>query len=200
MILLINSCKADRENGKQDVNLCWIREWEGVPYRFVLGRGNDNPRRDELIVDVPDAYQNMPDKHQAACAWALQNDSGYAVLTCTDTYVHVGRLLSSVGSSKDYTGHKIPNERYASGGAGFVLSPAAQRLVVAAKLGGTGFGDKWVGEAVVDGGLSLHHDPRFCPTWSAVREDAITVHMSKTTGNFDPQWMLDLHKKIGHLP
>lgn len=193
MIILINSCHRDRADGRQAVNKeTWLSKWK-VPYKFVIG-GGEAACGDELIVDTEDGYQYMPDKHKAGFQWALDHGHDYAVQTCTDTYVHVPRLFLSNYGAHDYIGYAC-EEGHASGGAGFCLNRRAMQAIVKAPIGGTGYGDLWVGQQLAKAGIKLHQDHRYWPHSDQTPPISfITAHLSRGTGNFDPQWMRDLHR------
>lgn len=194
VIILINSCHGDRKNGRQKVNNeTWLSKWP-CDHRFVIG-GGPQENEDELIVDVDDDYEHMPDKHKAAIQWALKTCHENVMLTCTDTYVHYDNLIDSEFWKHQYVGYE--HDRYASGGAGFVFGRRAMEVLAQAPLGGTGYGDQWVGRSLEKAGIKLHHDPRFWPHGGKEPpKDFITAHLSTCTGNFDPQWMRDLHKRV----
>ncbi len=201
VVVLINSCLNDRLNGRQQVcRDTWVPNRAGlVTYRFVLGRGNICTEDDEVVVDAGDEYKDMPEKHQKGYRWALSNGYDYVFQACTDTYVAQPHHLLERFEGYDYAGFKVEHDHYASGGCGFWLGPTALQLLSLALPIGTIYGDQWVGNVLASLGCPLHHDPNFWPdkpfpgVWD---KPYIGVHLSRGTGNFNPDWMRECHKSF----
>jgi hypothetical protein len=167
--------------------------------RFVLGHGNEDARPDEIIVDAGDSYADMPAKHRAGYRWALMRGYDYVFQACTDTYVAQPFHLLEHFGNYDYAGYKVEHDHYASGGCGFWLNRHALGVLTMSGPIGTIYGDQWVGGMLQAAGISLHHDPNFWPdkpfpgVWD---KPYIGVHLSRGTGNFDPEWMRECHKSF----
>ena len=218
-IILIGSCKAWRTDGTNDaVRDTWVKQWGHlVEYRFVLGRGCENPRSDELILDVDDSYEAYPAKVQAACRWATANGYAHRFICGADTYVIVPRLLGSGFREHDYVGcfiqddHRLCNTRnilFAQGGAGYWLSPRASAVVETATIPDwVKFADDvFVGNALYEAGVPFQHDPGYFPR--CLPESAIplmdwsgfqwkTFHLSKWRGEpkYSTEWMHETHRQ-----
>jgi hypothetical protein len=199
VIVLINSCLDDRLNDRQQVcRDTWAKHGR-VNYRFVLGRCNCSPADDEIVVDAGDRYEDMPDKHRRGYRWALAHGYDYVFQVCTDTYVAQPHHLLERFGGYEYAGYKVEHDYYASGGCGFWLGPNALELLSGSVPTSTIYGDQWVGEILSTCMIPLHHDPNFWPdkpfpgVWD---KPYIGVHLSRGTGNFDPEWMRECHKSF----
>lgn len=182
-IILIASCEAYRHNGFDDAaRETWLAAWPIVDYRFVYGRTAENPRSDEIILDVADDINSFPSKTQAACKWATQNGYGHSFHCCSDTYVNVPNLLASNFGRYNYVGYVIGTEerllhprwsegrtfktppptrnvQAAQGGAGYWLSPYARSVVEATEVPDwTKFAeDVFVGDALWNAEVPITH-------------------------------------------
>lgn len=196
--VFIQSCAADRANGRQFAGLdTWGAEWGLlVERRIILGQGNTSPIGSEIILDAPDGYGFLPWKVKAACCYALEEGYDFVFYSDTDTYVHVPRLLKVEYSRNPYIGFRCTNETYASGGAGFWLGREALACLAAAD-GGTGYSDMWVGHTLGKENITLLHDDRYHPVEpSPIPGDFISAHLGRSTNGFQPEWMHAFHKKV----
>jgi hypothetical protein len=121
---------------------------------------------------------------------------------CVDTWINVPRLLMSGFSFYDYTGYRC-DEGHGSGGMGYWLSEKAINVLLAQETHRGVSEDLWVGTVLGRAGISLHEDRRYSSPANPNRpDDEITLHLSRGTDNYDPQWMRDYHKKFletGHV-
>jgi len=224
-LILIASCKAWRTNGINDAaRKTWIAAWgDRISYKFVLGRGCENPLEDELVLDVDDSYDGLTHKVQASRKWANDNGFEYTFHCGADTYVIVPRLLSCDYEQHDYSGFLIHDEhrlyaprniQFAQGGGGYWLSANAGLWVAAAEI------PSWIGKAedvfvanaLAEVGCKPVHDVGY---WSwgyraasdpdsleggkfIGLESAITVHLSRwwSKPTYNPWWMLDTHNRL----
>ena len=224
-LILIASCKAWRTNGINDAaRKTWIAAWgDRISYKFVLGRGCENPLEDELVLDVDDSYDGLTHKVQASRKWANDNGFEYTFHCGADTYVIVPRLLSCDYEQHDYSGFLIHDEhrlyaprniQYAQGGGGYWLSANAGLWVAAAEI------PSWIGKAedvfvanaLAEVGCKPVHDVGY---WSwgyraasdpdsleggkfIGLESAITVHLSRwwSKPTYKQEWMLDTHNRL----
>lgn len=79
-----------------------------VDLRFFYGKPPDKTVRlkpDEISLDVPDDYHNLPFKMQAIYKWALQHGYEYIVKADDDTFLYIDRLLRSGFESYDQMGY-----------------------------------------------------------------------------------------------
>ena len=197
LLILTTSCASDRTNGRLDVVYStWKNQWwHRVPHRFVFGRGNRSASFDELVFDADDSYTGMPFKQQLAYKWALNTGYQYVFQGMIDTYIAVPRLLRYDPGPHDYVGRACA-EGHASGGCGYLLSRHALEVLVDAAPHHT-YEDLWVGRQLANAGIKLHEDLRFCDRmpvpWGA---GAITCHLSRGTGVFNPEWMAECHSSF----
>ena len=214
-VILIMSCASYRAQFNDAQRETWIRTWSDVlpDCRFVLGHGCSNPKMDELIFDVDDGYMGVPYKSNAAHRWAREKGYGHVFHCFPDTYINIPRLLASGYEKHDYTGDvwnpwaPIP---YVQGGAGSWFSPLASSII-AATPPAMDFDDLWIGRSLRNKGILPVHDGRYLgfadiagnQQEQVKREheahsskDAITVHLSRGRGHYEPVWMHEFHKAI----
>jgi hypothetical protein len=199
-VILILSCAADRRNGRDlAARETWLRRWgEFIPCRFVYGVPSGSEADDEIAVEALDDYGDLWVKQRAAYRWAMKNDFSHVFICCNDTYVRVPQLLASGYARGDYIGRRCQNERYASGGAGYWLS---RRSMVTAVLGQPPstwplYPDLVDGRILESARIPLIDDHRYHGHMpDPLPDDFITVHLSRGTGVYDPQWMRDLHAR-----
>lgn len=112
----------------------WVGKWGSlVDVRFFLGRPIFPSTIDEISLDVPDGYKELPIKVRGMFRWIL--DNGYdRVFKCDDdTYVHIPRLLACGKDEFDYVGRLDNPSHYTfwmQGGAGYWLSRRAMEYLV----------------------------------------------------------------------
>lgn len=186
-LVLIVSCHTDRARGCHTA----VRETWGaqtrIPYRFLLGTSpwHDMPAQDEWAVDAGDDYWSMGRKQQYAYRRAVFDGYWPIFTVCVDTYIRVPRLLAHMPKGVEYLGCQVAGEQHASGGFGFWLNQHALEMLAHHTTLPQGYGDKVVGDALREYNITLTHDPAFAGD--------IAVHLSRGTGNYDPQWMRDFH-------
>lgn len=188
--LMIMSCARDQTNGVNDAcRRTFLREWPVLPHRFVIGA--PAVEDDELSVDVPDDYGALQLKQRAAYTWALTLDREvtHVFLSFTDTYIHIPRLVHSGYEKHDYMGLQCKHgSAWLSGGNGYFLSRRAMQVILAAPPREYEQGDEAEWTIVTGAGIRTIDDHRFGAS--------ITRHLSKNTGNYDPQWMYDTHTEF----
>lgn len=212
-VILIASCALHRRNGFQTaVRETWMARCP-IPCYFVLGVGSSEPEIDELVFKVDDSHSGTPYKLRAACRWAKDHGHDYSFHCCTDTYVIPSRLLASGFGHDDVVGHMIFNPKeYPQGGAGFWLGPEPSGILAEdSPLPEERWSDLWAGNALRRGGISdFRHDPRYWPcdaphfSWyprctgpkAAESADVIAVHLSRATGDYQAEWMRNLHRAL----
>ncbi len=197
-LIMIQSCAADRANGRQHASLdTWGAEWgHMVERRIILGDGNENPKGSELILKCPDSYATIPHKIRAAAKWAVDEGFGWVFYCDTDTYVHVPRLLRSEWDRAQYVGYQCDGQIHASGGAGHWLGPEALTALASATPN-EGYGDLWIGAVLAAKGIEITHDPRYCPCEpDPIPKNLITAHLGRTTNGFHPEWMHAFHTSV----
>ena len=212
-IVLITSCWGDEQKLCNElIRRTWTQN-RALPYRIVMGGEKRPPLEDEMLVNSPDDYKNLSYKRRESIRQALSD--GYTHLFCAyrDTYINVGRLLNSDYSRADYIGHVCRaswpkgwlSYAFCDGGAGFWLSAEAARIVASAPIesdaehsGASQYDDGWIGRTLTKAGILPIDDRRYSmgTSYGDNKEepvlrgnDKITCHLSKETGNYNPQWM-----------
>jgi hypothetical protein len=216
-VILIGSCARDRENGfNRAARETWLRTWsELVPYKFVLGRGCQEPLPDEIVLDVDDGYLGTPYKFRESHRWATEQGYDFTFHCDSDTYVIVPRLLSSGFQEHECIGYMISNpEMYPQGGAGYWLGPRGNAAVILdSPQPEEKWGDLWLGNALRRSGVhDLTHDTRYWPCdaphaltnplFTECRgipeesQSVISVHLGVDTGVYNPERMRALHAAV----
>jgi hypothetical protein len=140
-----------------------------VNYRFFYGHGAQrSPEKDEVFLDCPDDYPNLPHKMQAIYRWALAKGYDYIFKCDDDTFVYLDRLMASGFEEYDYCGYILEsdeawsNGRYISGGPGYWLSKKAMQILAEAVVDHWAE-DLWTGRVLTKSGIRPHRDPRYLP-------------------------------------
>src|SRR5271169_4506736 len=72
----------------------WVGKWKHlVDIRFFIGRPLVPSRADEVHLDVPDDYKQLPLKTRAMFQYTLDNGYDRLFKCDDDTHVHIPRLL-----------------------------------------------------------------------------------------------------------
>lgn len=208
LCVLIMSCAKHRYT-HQAVRETWLRRNPGIDYKFLVG--DYQQEEDELFCEGGDSYEEVTHKSRSAFRWAL-NEKYTHVLHCgRDTYVNLDRLLTCGFERRDYAGARTaggvsagfvplhPDNHgwfeYGSGGAGTWLSEHAMRLIVESPLFHAA-DDLLYGWILGTHGIPLFHTTRFQKNGELLySRNAITTHLSKGTGVYDPAWMYYCHAR-----
>src|SRR5678816_1245477 len=92
LLIAVISCQRDRESHEL-IRRTWAQtaialgQLSPVDVRFFVGRGCEPMFADEIPCDVPDDWDGLPAKTQAACMWAVHHDYDFMFKTDTDSYV-----------------------------------------------------------------------------------------------------------------
>lgn len=211
LLIAILSCNRDAHLHDVVRDTWLIRKPANVDHCFFMGHGSRKASPDELIVDAGDDYSEITQKSRAMFQWALNHNYDFVFHCGRDTYINVERLVNAGLEPYDYAGHRtIGGEQahlvelvptlgtgwfpYASGGAGSWLSRRAMQLIVNSKLYHQA-DDLLYGWILGSNGVQLYHDPRFMKHGDFLEENAITVHLSKGTGKYQPEQMYNAHWK-----
>lgn len=212
-LILVGSCKKNQDAGCLDaIRETWAKDSE-IPYRFFLGKDCIATHDDELVFNVIDGYFEQNPKHQAALKWALDHDYTHVFLCDDDTFVSPKRLLRSGWETAHYRGNMKDTPRpgeecgvehdYCHGGCGYWLDAESMRAVVAAEFDlerpDHRIDDQWFGLVLRDAGILPEHDYRYSMGTSYGKaeppvlptNDVISCHLSRTLGNYRPEWMRD---------
>lgn len=161
-IIAIKSCKRDLDLGCHEA----IRQTWGqisLPVRFFVGNGTyEYLQGDEIVVDAPDDYMNLPMKTKKICEW-FNGKAEHLYLADNDTFIRPEKFtvpwedyagcmnrLCDVGKTAHYRDHMgdYPNcHPWASGGIGYFLSKRAAQLV-AKSTPNVWAEDLWVGQVL----------------------------------------------------
>lgn len=136
----------------------------GADLKFFLGRGTAD-HQDEVILDVGDDYQSLPQKMQAMCQWARAHHYDFIFKSDDDSYVVPARLMASGFQQHDYTGRvRGPSGPFPApycSGFGYWLSAKAAAVIADCKLNGDQAEDRMVANTLLEVGIRPVHDPRF---------------------------------------
>ncbi len=214
-LIAVSSCERDAQNGNNAaMRQTWIREMpqvEGFEYRVFLGHGDRALLPDEVRLDVPDDYLSLPFKTRESSRWALDHGFDYVFRANTDTCINPHRLRASGFTRHHYFGcfpggyYPEPDGQghhaYASGGPGYFTDRKACEAIVAAypdlKICEKYWAeDLWVGDVLGFAGIHGQDDPQFWFKWCVMATGATTVHLSRGTGNYNPQWMFECYEQM----
>ena len=124
--ILVGICSCHQHAERREaVRKTWLRELpEQLTAVFFVGQGGACPEPGVVRLPVPDDYGSLSTKVLSFYRYALQHyDFDYLFKCDDDTYVHPERLLALPSPDVDFVGSsQLPQERYASGGAGYLLS------------------------------------------------------------------------------
>jgi len=206
-LIAISSCEEYRQNGMNDaVRETWAKDVAAVPgldYIFFTGLDTSitSLKPDEARLKVPDDYKSVTYKTIEGHNWALQHGYDFVFQTYPDVYIRPERLMAALQTDKAYVGYPMldppTNLVYASGGAGYWLNAMASAMVALNKPEPYDWAeDRWVGTLMRKFGVPLHHDLRYSPIAKPplARNQQITSHLSRGTGNYDKQWMYNTHR------
>ena len=202
-LLMISTWQPDHDNGAND--MCrgtYLYTWgASLEHRFVF----DKTRRyeellpDELRFDVDSGLLNTSYKTKQAIVWAYRRGYTHVCYCPTDCYIIVPRLLRSLAEHRlvehDYWGFHTYDEHHIGGGSAYTLSHRAMAAVAAFDCY-PDYEDRWVGSALAAAGLQAIHDERYRSIEQPYLAEAITTHLSKASGDYDPETMRNLHERV----
>jgi hypothetical protein len=188
MRAVIGLLSCQQEFARLRRNLCretWLPAVKTLGYDvfFLLGGGQETGS-DFLKFAVGDTYPELPQKTRAFCRWAL--DHGYDRLfkADDDTFIHPTRFHAWMTEMADE--HYVGSEwrdgvNYGSGGAGYLLSATAAKIVADGMGKRCGAEDLTVGTLLRRANIRLRIDRRLIPFGNEERRpkpdnDIITTH------------------------
>jgi hypothetical protein len=177
MSILVSCLSCHRYEDRRDAVLdTWGKECNDLV--IILGRGKSALRPKEKMFDGADYYYNHNEKMGEFFKYADTLDFDYLFKCDDDTYVHYDRLMQYKPKSV-YIGCCINTRptRYASGGAGYIVSRDAVRVL--AKDWDNNL--HWAEDIIVatilnEYGIELEHCDLFNWTERPVNDSWITKH------------------------
>jgi hypothetical protein len=202
-ILLVSTWQPDHDNGANDTcRGTYIYTWgHFLEHRFVFDRTRkfEAILPDELRIDADSGLINTSFKTKEAIDWAFKKGYTHVCYAPTDCYIIVPRLLRNLAAHEkagdDYWGFHTYDEHHIGGGSAYWLSRKGMAAVRAYDAY-PDFEDRWVGSACREVGLAAVHDERYRSIEQPYTASAVTVHLSKNTGDYDPQTMRELHLRV----
>ncbi len=195
IMFAIISCERDRLLGAHDA----IRStYMGKqPHMFYMDAAAHPDKSDEITLpNTNGGYHFTWQRNNAIIRIMLACGYDYLFTCDVDTYVVVPRLLAFPFGGHDYIGRRC-DEGHAGGGCGYLLSRRAAEILSADPPDGTApYNDVGIGRKLWDHGVEVW--PRNdlfaggCPaSWAG---NAVTAHLGRGTGTWNPQWMYDCHQ------
>jgi hypothetical protein len=217
ILIAVESCCRDRDAGlHKAIRDTWFKNIAVTDKRFFLGGPsshnllNDNAV-DETTLGVQDSYEELSQKTQAICQWALEHDFDYLFKCDVDTLVNPWQFVFSCFQNHDYMGGEnadvnVPGfdpERieFCSGGAGYWLSKKALTIVSKAGSISTSAEDVWVANALLEAGIRpvFHQGYRWRPG-AVVDKGMVTLHLSSALQRkYVPEMMYEYYEKVRSL-
>jgi hypothetical protein len=85
---------------------------------------------DEVLLNVRDDYEYLPEKVVGICGWTVANGYDWMLKADDDTYIWPQRALEEIRWKQfDYAGYMAHSGGYVSGGPGYWLSSKAMRII-----------------------------------------------------------------------
>lgn len=168
--------------------------------KFFYGWGAErDPEPDEVFLDAPDTYYELPAKVRAMFKYALDAGYDYCLKMDDDIYFRPSNFLRFF-QPVDYCGHELESNtlKWASGAA-YVVSRRSMQLVVDTPWDKTwnSAEDQATGKILAANGIQLTHDHRYlcCHCSTCFQrfglDNLITIHTQS------PRQMHELHAKLG---
>lgn len=202
-LLIVHTWQPDHINGAND--MCrgtYLYAWGSfLDHRFVFDRTRAfvDMLPDEVRVEADSGMMNTSFKTRDAITWALMEGYSHVCYAPTDCYFIIPRLLRNLKEHEeaghDYWGFHTYDEDHIGGGSAYWLSRKGMMAV-------SGFGaypdyeDRWVGAACKAAGITAVHDERYRSIEQPYFPNAVTVHLSQGTGNYDKELMKNLHLRV----
>lgn len=162
VLIAVVTCHKYRDRADAQ-RATWVNDAK-CDVRFFLG-GGEKQRDDEVILDVDDGYEGLPEKVKAMFRWALEQEYQMALRMDDDVYLRPERALECAPFGLDYSGrvrgasdmmHPWP---YCSGFC-YWLSDVAMRLVVNSSVTDQAE-DRMVGRIMFEAQIDPVHDGRY---------------------------------------
>jgi hypothetical protein len=164
-LIAVVTCRKFRARADSQ-RATWVPEAraKGFDVAFFVGSEGPVEREDEVAVDAPDGYHQLPLKVQEAFIWALSRGYTKVLKVDDDVYLDVERL-EAPRDGVDYSGRvRGPSgEKPAPYCSGFCywVSERAMKCVSSFKWDGDQAEDRWVGNVLLSYGIRPVPDYRF---------------------------------------
>lgn len=193
---------AAHKNGEQKdrseaIRKTWYQTWKEkyrgqIDVKFFYGCPPDSrvPGENEIFLDCPDDYQNLPVKVKATFRWCLENGYDFAGKLDDDVFVYIDKLLKEF-SPKDYQGYS--NGWFVSGAFYWISKRAMQYVVDEPWLPEQWAEDQYTGKTLGKYRILPEHDERFQVCYCDVcltkypKDSRLTQHTHK------PEQMFELY-------
>lgn len=170
-LIAVTTCHKRRDQADAQ-RTTWAEGCKDV--RFFIG-GGEPERPDEVVLNVDDSYQGLPQKVQGACHWALDNGYDRILKLDDDVYVVMDRLIKQLTDESswqepEYIGNfRMRNGNYPAdyaSGFAYLLSGRALMTIAKASFTCDTMEDRWVGNTleVIRPRIQTFDEKRFtCP-------------------------------------
>ncbi len=102
ILLAVMSCHS-RPAFSDAVRSTWAPRVQGADLRFFLGRGPNQPKDDEVMLDCDDSYHGIPEKVQSILRWAYERGYDFVAKLDDDIIMDPKRFLVLTGHN-DFMG------------------------------------------------------------------------------------------------
>ncbi len=200
MLVAVVTCHKFRDKANAQRKTCFANVPENVDVVFFLGKGKQEPLKDEVHLDVDDGYAALPLKVKAICKYALENGYEYLCKMDDDTYIRLERLMASGFEGKDYVGRlRGPSGFFPycyNSGFTYILSRKAMKILVDNEPVDTAE-DRSVGNVLGAAGIAATPDYRFVVIKSTRNAKSGTEGPRKgnniiSCGELDPAEMIQI--------
>jgi hypothetical protein len=195
VLIALTSCLHNRQFHDL-ARSTWLKN-QDVEYRFVLGRGNASPAKDEVVLDVSDGMRDLQDKVVAVIRWTLEQGYDHIFKADIDTFVHVPRLLTSGFENSDWSGSGY-------GGTGYFLNRKAMEAVLAGEKLDRGAEDLMIMKKLQNAGFVPTYDhERFNAKVSfgpAPDNSIVTVHQYSEKDARGAERFIGFRERIDRFP
>lgn len=180
----ICSCVSAKEK-RNAVRDTWLQHQEkGIKCQFFVGGTVPlaDEKKDTVVLNVPDGYDELPEKVRAFMLYALANYDFDWLFKCDDdTYLRLDRLAELADPQYDLIGDAMVERRLSpGGGSGYFLSRRmVQKIIEIPNFPKIGPEDIIIGELAYKLGGKMHHTHRLFTnntTFPAENNDMVSAH------------------------
>lgn len=202
-LLIMHTWQPDAENGHNDMcRHTFLYTWGAMlEHRFVFDQTRPfaSLLEDERRVGVASGMFNTSFKTKLAVTAAYAEGYSHVCYAPVDCYFLIPRLLRNLKMHKaqgdHYWGFHTYDEEHIGGGSAYWLDRRAMEAVLAFEAY-PDYEDRWVGAACKAAGIKAVHDYRYRSIEQPYEADSVTMHLSESTGNYDPEVMKNMHMRV----